>query len=253
MWAEGSEADYGGARWVGSPNYWEGRQGHAVTHIVMHGTAGPAPGALAWLRDPASVASVHYLVDVDGGVWQLVAEEDAAWGNGVPEAGSPFLGGPNPNLFTISIEHERADAANEAEITEAQQAASTGLVADIRRRRGLLEVIPHSLISPLTRARCPGVGFPLAEIEQASRLGATRVSGRAQRARGAGAAPRKYVVTCDMKARWAPNVFCWYVPLQLCYRGATLEGTGRMQAGWVEVVAGGRPVWLLGSNLRKVA
>jgi hypothetical protein len=134
---------------VPSPNYWEGRSGFDIKYIVMHGTAGDAQPSLNWLTNPASTASVHYLVDRQGTVYQLVNEANAAWGNGIPEQGSVFLGGPNPNYFTISIEHER-NVDNTSPITPEQQAASTALVANIRRRHGNLPLIPHSAISPLS-------------------------------------------------------------------------------------------------------
>ncbi len=160
--------DYAKAVAAPSPNYWQGRQRASIRYIVMHGTAGAMPGCLSWLDDPASDASVHYLVAQDGTVYQLVSEADSAWGNGVPDPGSPFYGGTNPNLFTISVEHERGDAANTQPISAAQQAASTALVADIRRRHGHLPLIPHSLINPVLRANCPGPGFPLDAIDKGS-------------------------------------------------------------------------------------
>jgi hypothetical protein len=160
--------DYAKAIAKPSPNFWPGRQGHQVAFIVMHGTASPMPGALNFLTSAASDASVHYMVAQDGTVYQLVSESDSAWGNGTPEDGSPFLGGDNPNLFTISIEHERDDSANTQPISAAQQAASTALVADIRTRHNV-PLIPHSLISPQSRARCPGAGFPMTAIDIATR------------------------------------------------------------------------------------
>jgi N-acetyl-anhydromuramyl-L-alanine amidase AmpD len=161
------KTDYAAAIPVPSPNYWKGRSGFDIKYIVMHGTAGDAQPSLNWLTNPASTASVHYLVDRQGTVYQLVNEANAAWGNGIPEQGSVFLGGPNPNYFTISIEHER-NVDNTSPITPEQQAASTALVANIRRRHGNLPLIPHSAISPLSRVHCPGPGFPMDAIDRAS-------------------------------------------------------------------------------------
>jgi hypothetical protein len=159
--------DFSGASWVGSPNYWSSRQGYDPQFIVLHGTAGNMPGCLNWLASPQSGASVHYLVDRTGTVYQLVSESAAAWGNGIPEPPSIFVGGPNPNLLSISIEAER-DTSNTSPITDAQKKALIALCTDIRRRHGPLAIIPHSDISPQSRAQCPGPGYPLQEIDQAS-------------------------------------------------------------------------------------
>jgi N-acetyl-anhydromuramyl-L-alanine amidase AmpD len=64
-----------------------------ATGRATHGTAGDAQPSLNWLTNPASTASVHYLVDRQGTVYQLVNEANAAWGNGIPEQGSVFLRG----------------------------------------------------------------------------------------------------------------------------------------------------------------
>ena len=241
------DTNYAHAIPMPSPNYWQGRSGFAVTYIVMHGTAGDAQPSLNWLTNPASTASVHYLVDRQGNVYQLVNESNAAWGNGIPEQGSQFLGGPNPNLFTISIEHER-NVDNTSPITPEQQSASTTLVADIRRRHGNLPLIPHTAISPHSRAHCPGPGFPMEAIDRASLykppapLGPSADEGRGQ-------GPR-FLVTRAMMARTSPNLAAVNFPVQMVNQGAVLNGTGRQTAHWVEVVAGGHKVWLLLSNTR---
>jgi N-acetyl-anhydromuramyl-L-alanine amidase AmpD len=165
-----AQPDYAQATWSPSPNFWAGRSGFAIQYIVMHGTAGAMPGCLNWLDEAASDASVHYLVAQNGTVYQLVEEANSAWGNGQPDQGSPFFGGANPNFFTISIEHERGDTGNTQPISAAQQAASAALVLDIRKRLGLLPLIPHSLINPIVRVDCPGPNFPLEAIDHATAL-----------------------------------------------------------------------------------
>jgi N-acetyl-anhydromuramyl-L-alanine amidase AmpD len=232
-----------------SPNYWPGRSGFAVKYLVMHGTAGDAQTSLNWLTNPASTASVHYLVDRQGHVYQLVDERNAAWGNGIPEQGSQFLGGPNPNLFTISIEHER-NVDNTSPITPEQQAASTALVADIRRRHGNLPLIPHSAISPQSRAHCPGPGFPMEAIDRDS-LNKPPAPVKPSAEGGDGKGPR-FLVTRRMMARTAPKLTAVKFPVQMVHAGAVLHGTGKQTAHWVQVVAGGHPVWVLLANTRPV-
>jgi N-acetyl-anhydromuramyl-L-alanine amidase AmpD len=232
--------DYSKAKPVPSPNFWEGRSGFDVRYIVMHGTAGDAQPSLNWLTNPASAASVHYLVDRQGNTFQLVNESNAAWGNGIPEQGSQFLGGPNPNLITLSIEHER-DVTNTSPITKEQQAASTALVADIRRRHGNLPLIPHSAISPISRAHCPGPGFPMDAINRDSLVTETKPA----------TGPR-FLIIRDMMARTEPDPKAVKWPVQMVHKGAVLDGTGQQTPHWVQVEAGGHPVWVLLANTRPV-
>lgn len=83
-----------------SPNY-RSTPGRRPTCIVIHATATPGLASpLAWLCDPASKVSAHYLIDKSGVVYQLVHEEDVAW-----HAGMSFWNGkPDVNAFSIGIE-----------------------------------------------------------------------------------------------------------------------------------------------------
>lgn len=157
-----AQTDYAGAAWAPSPNFWAGRQGNAIKAIVLHGTAGG--GAVQWFANPASQVSAHYVVDVDGSITQCVREADSAWHAGVVTANSAYAGQPNPNLWTIGIEHVR-DVTNTSAITPAQLAASTALVTDIVRRHGQLTLIEHDQID--VGRVCPGSGFPLAAFQAA--------------------------------------------------------------------------------------
>ena len=47
--------------------------------IVIHATAGTVRSALAWLTNPASRVSAHYLIDKAGQIYRLVPDEYAAW------------------------------------------------------------------------------------------------------------------------------------------------------------------------------
>ncbi len=152
--------DYSKAAWAASPNFWTGRQGQAVKAIVLHGTAGP--GAVSWFANPGSQVSAHYVVDVDGTITQCVAEADSAWHAGVVTSDSAYAGGPNPNLWTIGIEHVR-DVTNTSAIAQAQLMASLALVEDIVARHGPLALILHNQID--VGRVCPGPGFPLQSFQ----------------------------------------------------------------------------------------
>jgi len=68
--------------------------------IVMHATVGEAIPSLNWLANPASEVSVHYLVDRDGTVYQMVSEDLRAW-----HAGPSYYNGINDwNSFSVGIE-----------------------------------------------------------------------------------------------------------------------------------------------------
>lgn len=154
--------DFGGAQWAPSPNLWQDRQGQKIQAIVLHGTAGP--NAVGWFQKPQSQVSAHYVVEQDGTVTQCVLEKDAAWHAGVVTANSKFYGGPNPNLWTIGIEHTR-DKTNTSPITGPQLAASLALVQDVVQRHGKLVLIQHNQID--VGRICPGPGFPLQKFQDA--------------------------------------------------------------------------------------
>ena len=157
--AVAGQTDESGAVWAPSPHYWPGRDGEATTAIVLHGTAGP--NAWEWFADPASQVSAHYVVDTDGTVYQCVREAESAWHAGVVTPDSVYAGKPNPNYWTIGIEHTRNEA-NDSPLTAAQIAASIALCRGILGRHpAITAFIPHDAID--VGRVCPGPGFPLAQ------------------------------------------------------------------------------------------
>ncbi len=154
-----AQMDYAGAIWAPSPNFWAGRQGQAITAIVLHGTAGP--NAVAWFADPKSQVSAHYVVHEDGTVTQCVREVDSAWHAGVVTPNSVYASRPNPNLWSIGVEHVR-NQTNSSPLTAAQIAASLALCRGILQRHpAITAFIPHDAID--VGRVCPGPGFPLGE------------------------------------------------------------------------------------------
>ncbi len=157
-------AHYPGALWRPSHNFWPGRGGHAAQWLIIHGTAGP--NAVSWLTSPDNKdSSAHFVITRDGVVYQLVDTDDSAWGNGVLETGhDPWWGSVNPNIQTISIEHEKLDTKNATSITDAQKKASFALINwlcnthTIRKAPATAQggITGHYSISPQSRAQCPG-------------------------------------------------------------------------------------------------
>jgi len=92
--------------YIQSPNRWTGRKGYRPEAIVIHICDGSYTGAHAWLLNPASKVSAHYIVRKDGCYDQLVKFEDTAWHCGVVVRPTWKLlkPGVNPNLYTLGIE-----------------------------------------------------------------------------------------------------------------------------------------------------
>ncbi len=97
-----NNVDYDGALWnpAGSCNYSSGRNGHSISAVTIHYTAGTYSGAIAWFRNctyngVGSKVSAHYVLrSFDGQVTQMVREADKAWHVG------------NSNYYTVGLEHE---------------------------------------------------------------------------------------------------------------------------------------------------
>lgn len=64
---------------VPSPHH-NSRHGKPICCVVLHDTASAtAQSALAWMQDPRSKVSYHWLVDLDGSIVLVVPEEERAW------------------------------------------------------------------------------------------------------------------------------------------------------------------------------
>lgn len=156
-------------RWIGSnyfgyPDGTRGRNGYKPIAIVMHIAEGTLAGCDAWFNSPNNEgSSTHYAVGKNGEIHQYVLEEDAAWGNGqVKQPTWPLLiSGVNPNLYTVSIEHEGFTGEP---WTEAMFQADVWLLKQIGQRWGIAfdreHIIGHYQIDSVTRPNCPGSGLP---------------------------------------------------------------------------------------------
>ncbi|MEA1082717.1 N-acetylmuramoyl-L-alanine amidase [Sphingomonas sp. CD22] len=140
-----------------SPNFDE--RSMPITMIVLHYTGmQDGPSALARLRDPEAKVSAHYLIEEDGTVCRLVAEEMRAWHAGR----SHWRGITDINSASVGIEivnpgHEWGYRP----FTEEQIDALIPLVAAIKDRHGITRgnIVGHSDIAP-ARKRDPGELFP---------------------------------------------------------------------------------------------
>ncbi len=96
------------ARLAPSPNFGERRGGRGIDMIVLHYTGCPsAEAACLWMCSPDAQVSAHYLVEEDGEIVQLVAEQMRAW-----HAGAAFWAGvEDVNSCSIGIEIQNAGHA----------------------------------------------------------------------------------------------------------------------------------------------
>lgn len=94
--------------WKHSPNF--SQRDHAITHIILHNTAGGFLGSVSWLCNPQAKASAHLVIPRSGGeIAALVNEKDAAW----------HAGSHQWNHRSIGIEIECAN--NQQGMTEIQE------------------------------------------------------------------------------------------------------------------------------------
>ena len=150
----------------GSPNI-EPRRGGARPDILLLHYTGMLSGAkaIAWLADPRSRVSCHYVVDEDGAITQMVAEDMRAWHAGV----GAWEGVGDVNSRSIGIEiHNPGHDLGYPDYPAAQMRAVTALCRDIIARQGIAahRVLAHSDIAP-DRKKDPGEKFDWAGLARA--------------------------------------------------------------------------------------
>ena len=144
-----------------SPNFDD--RGRSIDMIILHYTGMPTGAeALARLCDERAKVSAHYLVEENGDIYRLVAEEKRAWHAGV----GSWKGESDINARSVGIEivnpgHEWGYR----DFPEDQINAVIDLVKDIRTRHDILpaQVLGHSDIAP-RRKEDPGEKFPWAKL-----------------------------------------------------------------------------------------
>jgi N-acetylmuramoyl-L-alanine amidase len=184
----GFSPDQAGAEVRVSPNFGQRRDASTPDMIVLHYT-GMESGAAAeaWLCNPASEVSSHYLVHEDGRIVQMVRESDRAWHAG---KGS-WHGRTDINSCSVGIEIVNpGHAFGYKNFPKKQVAAVIGLCRGVMARHAIRpeRVLAHSDIAP-GRKVDPGEKFPwkaLAEagigtFVQPARIGTAAVLGPVRR------------------------------------------------------------------------
>ncbi len=149
-----------------SPNVGIRPAGVAIDTLVLHYTGmQSAKAALAHLCNPGTEVSAHYLIDEDGTLYQLVAEDKRAW-----HAGRGYWRGQE-NINNVSIGIELVNPGHEygyRPFTEAQMQTLIPLCQQILARHPIPphNVIAHSDLAPL-RKQDPGELFNWQRLAQA--------------------------------------------------------------------------------------
>lgn len=190
-------------KWMGGPNTnSSGRGTHVPFVIVNHVSAGTMSSMDSWFNSAGNkVSSAHFGISRDGRIHQYVDIRRMAWANGATPDTYPAADklapvvrdkyGINPNLWTVSIEHEGYNVVDESgriveerglngDLTEAQFSASVWLHGYIRDEIVRIygegawfpldeyHVIGHFQISR-SKPSCPGTAFPWTRLYEAFR------------------------------------------------------------------------------------
>jgi N-acetylmuramoyl-L-alanine amidase len=145
-------------RTMPSPNVEPRQTGKTVRILLLHYTGmEDAARACAWLCNPQSKVSCHYLIDVDGRITQMVDEDLRAWHAGQ----SVWKGERDINSSSIGIEiHNPGHDYGYPDFPAAQMEAVAALGLDITARHAIPpeHVLAHSDVAP-RRKMDPGEKF----------------------------------------------------------------------------------------------
>ena len=145
--------------WVPSPNFGERAEGSVIDMLLLHYTATPTNAyALELLTSPEAGVSSHYLIDGEGRIFQMVAEQHRAW-----HAGEAVWAGDsdiNSCSIGIEIQNQGAALAKVPAYGKAQMDAVVALCKDIVQRHNIEphRVLGHSDVAP-HRKQDPGAHF----------------------------------------------------------------------------------------------
>ncbi len=147
-----------------SPNF-DARRG-PPDMVLLHYTGMPdGPSALARMCDPEAKVAAHYMVEEDGRVFRLVAEERRAWHAGV----SYWKGERDINAVSVGVEIVNPGREfGYRPFPDAQIEAVIGLLDAIRGRWTIPDarILGHSDVAP-TRKEDPGELFPWRRLSEA--------------------------------------------------------------------------------------
>ena len=141
-----------------SPNQDDRPSGTPIDTLILHYTGMPSgAAAIDRLRDPVARVSSHYVVEEDGAIFRLVAEERRAWHAGISSwRGHTLLNGRSIGIEIVNPGHEFGYRPFPA----LQMAAVCDLCLAILARHPIpaRNVVAHSDVAP-DRKEDPGELF----------------------------------------------------------------------------------------------
>ena len=141
-----------------SPNQDDRPSGTPIDTLILHYTGMPSgAAAIDRLRDPVARVSSHYVVEKDGAIFRLVAEERRAWHAGISSwRGHTLLNGRSIGIEIVNPGHEFGYRPFPA----LQMAAVCDLCLAILARHPIpaRNVVAHSDVAP-DRKEDPGELF----------------------------------------------------------------------------------------------
>ena len=179
-----------------SDNFQKGRGGQKVRAVVLHIAAGPLSAVFPTFNNPQRGASAHFCIGKKGEIEQYVSVNDTAFANGltwktdtaqwicphkkiVQPSWKDLTPKINPNLYTVSIEHE---GQPNDKWTDEMYDANLQLLQWLGDQFDLTYVAQHTLtghfaIDPIDKSNCPGpnteydrIAQDLAAINAATKL-----------------------------------------------------------------------------------
>jgi len=155
----GCAVDYPGAQARPSPNFGPRMGAGGIDMLILHYTGMESGDAAeAWLCDPASEVSSHYIVHEDGRIVQMVREADRAWHAGR----AMWKGEADINSRSVGIEIVNpGHSLGYPDFPAHQIDAVIALCRDISARNRIApeRVLAHSDVAP-GRKIDPGEKFP---------------------------------------------------------------------------------------------
>jgi len=146
-------------KWVPTPNFGERRGGVKPSMIVLHYTdTKDTQEAIDYMMDTTREVSAHYVVEMDGGVIQMVKDEKRAW-----HAGKAFWRGERDvNSHSIGVEIVNpGHSYGHEEFPDVQIEAVVKLCKRLMKKWkiGAADVLGHEDVAP-GRKQDPGHLFP---------------------------------------------------------------------------------------------
>lgn len=156
------------------------RHGMLPIAIVDHISEGSFGSLINWFTDPGNNnSSSHFGVSRDGRIVQFVQIEQMAWCNGrINDPSSDLVNmiglNINPNLYTVSIEHEGIYRFTNGKLTKQQLEATIKLHAyiiayskkyyDYNIEINRTNIIGHYEIDAINKINCPGQSFQFEDV-----------------------------------------------------------------------------------------